>query len=201
MYRIQKKDIPRAGMVLKDAFRDDPVWKAMFENEPAPDQKLLSFFTTPVLYCSTYGEALAVSENLEGISGSVPGRYAEMTAWRMLRSGAIWAGMKTGMKLAMKMKTVFDPMLADRKKNMKGRDYLYLLIIGVAQEHQGRGLGKKLLQNLFDRSKSTNAPVYLETETEGNAAMYEKLGFQVIQKITLPIIGLPMWEMVREPTA
>ena len=42
-------------------------------------------------------------------------------------------------------------------------------------------------------------PLYLETETENNVAMYEKYGFKVVKKTTLPIINLPMWEMVRAP--
>jgi hypothetical protein len=28
--------------------------------------------------------------------------------------------------------------------------------------------------------------------------MYEKFGFRVLNQITLPIINLPQWEMVRE---
>jgi hypothetical protein len=31
--------------------------------------------------------------------------------------------------------------------------------------------------------------------------MYEHFGFKLLKKITLPIVGLPMWEMVKEPRA
>jgi hypothetical protein len=29
--------------------------------------------------------------------------------------------------------------------------------------------------------------------------MYEHFGFRLLEKIALPVIGLPMWEMAREP--
>ncbi len=31
LYKVQKKDIPKAGVVLADAFQHDPVWKKVLE--------------------------------------------------------------------------------------------------------------------------------------------------------------------------
>ena len=42
-------------------------------------------------------------------------------------------------------------------------------------------------------------PVYLETTTERNVRMYQRLGFRVAGEIPLPGIGLPQWGMIREP--
>jgi hypothetical protein len=39
----------------------------------------------------------------------------------------------------------------------------------------------------------------LETETEDNVRWYTSHGFEVIKQIGLPVIHLPMWEMVRNP--
>jgi ribosomal protein S18 acetylase RimI-like enzyme len=82
---------------------------------------------------------------------------------------------------------------------MKGRAYIYLMIIGVASEFQGQGFGGKLLRALIEKSERGGVPIYLETETERNVRMYERLGFRVLNQITLPLVNLPMWEMVREP--
>jgi ribosomal protein S18 acetylase RimI-like enzyme len=73
------------------------------------------------------------------------------------------------------------------------------LIIGVASEFQGQGFGGKLLRALIEESEQVGVSIYLETETEKNVRMYERLGFSLLNQITLPVLDLPMWEMVREP--
>lgn len=199
VYLLQKKDIPKSGEILTDAFQNDPVWKKVFEHESKIDQKLRAFYETPIRYCMKYGEVCAISENLEGIAAWVPGDRADMTIWRLIRSGAIRSGIKMGARLARKMKPVYKPLQEDRKENMKGKSFIYLQIIGVASEFQGQGFGGKLLRVLIEKSVQVGIPLYLETETEKNVNMYVRFGFKLVKKITLPVIDLPMWEMIREP--
>ncbi|MBN2004658.1 MAG: GNAT family N-acetyltransferase [Anaerolineae bacterium] len=195
LYRLQKKDIPQAAVVLADAFRHDPLWNIILDNA-TPAQRV-SVFETPVRYCLKYGEVYATSENLEGIAAWMPGALADMTPWRMLRSGAIWAGMKMGWGIAKKMEPSFEPLEADRKEAMKGNSFIYLQVIGVAPAFQGQGFGGKLLRALIEESERTGTSLYLETETESNVRMYEHLEFTIVKEIVLPTINLPMWEMVR----
>ncbi|MBN2389792.1 MAG: GNAT family N-acetyltransferase [Anaerolineae bacterium] len=196
LYRLQKKDVRRAGEVLTDAFRHDPVWNAIFDG--VNPERRIGAFETPVRYCLKYGEVYAPSAALEGVAAWVPGELADMTFWRMFRCGAIWSGMKMGMTAARRMMPVFAPIEVDRRATMQGKSYTYLLVIGVAPQFRGQGFAGKLLRALFEKSEGAGLPIYLETETENNVRMYEHLGFVVIKKITLPIINLPMWEMIRE---
>jgi ribosomal protein S18 acetylase RimI-like enzyme len=196
LYRLQKKDIHRAAAVLADAFQRDPVWSAIF-GDTKREQRAYAF-ETPIRYCLRYGEVYAPSANLEGVAAWVPGELADMTFWRVLRSGAFLPGMKLGTKVARKMAPIFKPIQVDRKENMQGKSFIYLLVIGVASAHQGQGFGGKLLRALIEKSELTGMPLYLETETESNVSMYERYGFQVVKEIALPVIDLPMWEMTRE---
>ncbi len=196
LYRLQKKDARRAGAVLIAAFQRDPVWSAIFAGV-APEQRV-GAFETPVRYCLTYGEVYAPSAALEGVAAWVPGELADMTLWRMLVSGAIWSAMKMDMAAMRKMMPVFAPIEKDRKATMRGKPYLYLLVIGVAPHFQGQGFAGKLLRALIDKSERAGVSIYLETETESNVRMYEHFGFEVVKEITLPIINLPMWELTRE---
>ena len=91
---------------------------------------------------------------------------------------------------------IFRPIEADRKEHMRGKSYIYLQVIGVAPTLQGQGYGGKLLRALFEQSEQAGVALYLETETEDNVRMYEHFGFRVIQEITLPVVNLPMWELV-----
>jgi ribosomal protein S18 acetylase RimI-like enzyme len=196
LYRLQKRDIPQASAVLTDAFQHDPIWKVVLR-ESTLEQKL-SAFETPVRYCLKYGEVYAPSEKIEGVAAWVPGSLADMTFWRVLRSGAARSGVRIGAKVAREMRAIFQPIEVDRKENMRGKSFIYILIIWVAPSFQGQGFGGKLLRALIEKSEQLEVPIYLETETESNVSMYEHFGFEVVKEIVLPVINLPMWEMVRQ---
>jgi ribosomal protein S18 acetylase RimI-like enzyme len=199
LYPLRKQDVEPAGQVLTEAFQGDPVFDAIFA-EAAPEQRQ-AFFTTPVQYTLKYGQACASSSQLEGFAGWVPGKYAKMTVPRLIFSGAFFTGMKMGPEISQKLATIFNPIDQARKEFMHGRDYLYLVIIGVAPQHQGHGFGRQLLNALIAESEQAGLPIFLETETEENVSIYEHFGFKAIEKAILPLINLPMWEMLREPGA
>ena len=96
------------------------------------------------------------------------------------------------------MKPTFKPMEEDRNLHMKGRSYVYIFIVGVAQEFQGKGYGSKLLRAVIEHYDRQGLPIYLETETSDNVELYKHFGFQLLKKITLPVVEQPMWEMMRE---
>jgi GNAT superfamily N-acetyltransferase len=199
LYRVQKGDIARVGKVLADAFQHDPVWNKICEGESDLEKRFRALFEVPVRHCLKYGEVYAPSRDLEGIVAWVPGKYADMTMWSIIRSGAIGAAMRMGSNASKKMGPVFKPVTEDRHEHMTGCTYLYLLIVGVATELQGKGFGRKLIGAAIEKSEREGLQLYLETETEENVKMYEHFGFRLLKKITLPIVALPMWEMVRKP--
>lgn len=122
-----------------------------------------------------------------------------MNLWGLLRSGAIVPFMSLGGKSLAKMSHAFTPLDKARYKEMKGRPFMYLQVIGVSKDNQGKGYGRQLLQGLIEKSHQAKIPVYLETETELNVSIYEKLGFKTVEKMMLPVINQPMWTMIREP--
>ncbi len=197
LYSLENKDILQAVDVLVDAFKDDPVYNAIFEGAQ-PEQRR-AFSETPLRYCMKYGQVCAPSNALEGVAGWVGGKHSEMTPWRMLVSGAIWSGFKMGGEYSQRVGKVFRQIEEDRKNHMGDRPYMYLFFIGVAGEHQGKGYGRVLLDEVIRVAEEDRLPVYLETETTKNVQLYEHFGFEVIEKVDLPLIDLPMWKMVRNP--
>ena len=152
LYRLQKKDTHRAAVMLADAFQHDPVWNAVFGDATLAQRAYV--FETPVRYSLKYGEVYAPSEALEGVAAWAPGALAEFTSWRILRSGALWPAMKTGVQLAKKMQPIFRPIDLDRKAYMGGKPYIYLQIIGVAPALQGQGFGGQLLRALIEKERA-----------------------------------------------
>lgn len=199
LYRVRKKDIMQAAKVLADAFQHDPLWNRIREGEPDFDKRFRAIFEVPVRHCLKYGEVYATSEDLEGVIGWVAGEYADTNALRMIRSGSLGSAMRIGLNAARKMRPVFSQVVKDRRNHMSGHTFLYVSVLGVATRLQGKGFGRKLLDAAIGKSEREGLHLYLETETEENARMYEHFGFRLLKKITLPVVGLPMWEMVREP--
>ena len=115
----------------------------------------------------------------------------------MIRSGAMGAALRMGSVAAKKIGPVFKPLTEDRHEHMAGQTFLYFFIVGVTTELQGRGFGKMLTGAAIEKSEREGLHLYPETETEENVKMYEHFGFRLLKMITLPIVNLPMWEMVR----
>ncbi|MFW5686056.1 MAG: GNAT family N-acetyltransferase [Spirochaetota bacterium] len=197
LYALGKHDASKAGVVLNEAFCDDPLWAALFAGETNAEEKRRAFFEAPVRYCLRYGNVVASSDRLEGIAAWVPGEYAEMTLWRMIRCGSLRTGMRMGASVARKLGRVFEQPIRDRQEHMRDVPYAYLQVIGVSPAHQGRGVGGRLLRHVIEDCDARNRALYLETETESNVGFYERFGFRLLKRIVLPDVGLPLWEMAR----
>jgi ribosomal protein S18 acetylase RimI-like enzyme len=203
LYRVRRDDITRAGITLAAAFQHDATWRLFFRSEATLEQKGL-LFQGPIRYCLRYGSVYATSEDLEGVAAWVPGEYADMTAWRLIRCGGLISGIRAlpaCTKLASQQRRIFAPLQEAREANMAGRSYVYLFVIGVAAQFQRQGFGSKLMAGLIAKSDEDGLPIYTETQTKENVRWYEGLGFRRIGEIILPVIHLPQWEMIREPGA
>ncbi len=196
LYKLQESDIEKAGKVLADAFEHDPIWGRIMKG--CSREQRSAWFQSPVRYCMKYGTAIATSPEIEGFTGWLPSEYSEMTFGRMIKSGATRSGKKAGFRPMFRMMPlrVFDK---DRKKHMKDKPFIYVMIVGVSPQHQGQGFGGKLIRRIIKESERTGLPIYLETSTEPNVAMYNHLGFEILDKILLPKLNIPQWEMLREP--
>ncbi len=198
LYSLTKEDIPKAVETLKDAFSADPLWEEVFKEDPDQDQSLTAFFTCPLLYGMKFGKACATSPSAEGVAVWVPGKYADMSMWGMLRSGALFYGMKMGKQSVQNLAIVSKQTGHKRKKLMRNQAYKYLTIIGISSAAQGNGFGSKLMDTIKQECDNEGLNLYLETEKEENLRFYEKHGFTVLERINLPKLDLPMWLMFRK---
>jgi ribosomal protein S18 acetylase RimI-like enzyme len=156
------------------------------------DRSRRAFFECPLRYALAYGNVYASSSALEGLAVWVPGRLADMSFRRMLRCKAIRAAIGMNTKAVRKLKILSDAVVPDRKRHMKDRDYWYVMVIGVRTAHQGQGIGSRLMQAMTAQCDAAREPLYLETETEANLPFYRRHGFEVIERVMLPELKLPM---------
>ncbi|QMU19653.1 GNAT family N-acetyltransferase [Gordonia rubripertincta] len=71
----------------------------------------------------------------------------------------------------------------------------HLATVGVAPHAQGRGLGRAVLEPGLEGSRTEGCPAYLETSSPANVSFYERLGFEVTGKVSLPDDGPDVWAM------
>jgi GNAT superfamily N-acetyltransferase len=82
-----------------------------------------------------------------------------------------------------------------------GRAHEYLWMIGVAPGRQKEGLGTALIGSVLERCDREGVPAYLEASSARSRGLYERLGFELVERpLELPD-GPRMWPMWREPRA
>jgi ribosomal protein S18 acetylase RimI-like enzyme len=192
-------EVERAGRMLANSFRHDRIWLNVFGGVTRFFRRYRAFFEIPLQYGLKYGDVYATSRELEGIAAWLPGDDVDMTPLRMILSGAIMSSMYVGPDVLMKMGPLAEILPLHRNKHMAGRDFRYLLLVGVAMSQQRKGIGSAMIRALLARCDRDEKWLYLETESEDNVRFYERLGFQLLEKVVVPEINLPMWLMAREP--
>ena len=190
---MQKKDIKKVLNLFLSAYSDDP----MFEKFIKEEDKRSAQFEVMLRFCVKYGNVFSSSDNFEGVMAIVPHDKGEMTGWRVLRSGGFFIGMKLA-SLRKVMEKSFEVM-EEAKKDLNIGPYIFLFIMAVSKEFQGKGFGGKFLRAIIEKSEIERKPIYLETQNEKNVSLYEHFGFHVVKKVEIPDpVNLPMWMMVRD---
>jgi ribosomal protein S18 acetylase RimI-like enzyme len=84
------------------------------------------------------------------------------------------------------------------------RAHGYLQFIGVEPERQNRGIGAALIRHRLAELDANDMPAYLESSSERNFALYERLGFRPIGSaihLSNGAVMLPMWrDPVTQPS-
>jgi GNAT superfamily N-acetyltransferase len=89
--------------------------------------------------------------------------------------------------------------MASRSRSIISRAAWYLSIVGVAPSAQGRGVGGRLVRATLAEADQAGAPSFLETFSQRNVALYERLGYSVVASYEEPITESQYWIMQRVP--
>jgi ribosomal protein S18 acetylase RimI-like enzyme len=77
-------------------------------------------------------------------------------------------------------------------------DVMYLDVIGVDPDQQGRGVGSALMRFGLERAGALGVDAFLETAVEANVPYYERFGFHVVEEGTATEDGPRIWFMRTE---
>ncbi|WP_228387088.1 GNAT family N-acetyltransferase [Ornithinicoccus halotolerans] len=76
--------------------------------------------------------------------------------------------------------------------------HLTVATMAVHPRHRRRGVASALLQPVLALADELRSPTYLETSSEGNVALYRRVGFAVTGRVDIPDGGPSVWAMRRE---
>ena len=78
----------------------------------------------------------------------------------------------------------------------------YLGTVGTRPDRRGEGLAAALLRPILDECDRTGTLAWLETSSDDNVRLYERLGFvEVVRLLTPDEVRLPLIVMERQPVA
>ena len=197
--RLMREQNVLAAKVLTDAFMDDPMYQVIFPDPEDRAKGLNAVWNGILKYSQKYGEVYTTPEVAGAACWLSPGN-TEVTFVGQIRTGlALYRAL---MKFSAEERTDFmhamDFVDVEHKRLVQGPHW-YLWALGVSPDHQGKGIGGRLLEPVMARAEEKGIPCYLEVVTETNVAFYEECGFKVIWDGDTPIQGVHVWMMLRDP--
>jgi GNAT superfamily N-acetyltransferase len=183
-------DVPRASAALARAFHDDPVGAWMFPAERRRTAALERFFSLHIREMVLPGGACITAADGAGAAlWKPPGTWKTppLLIVRLLPALTRIFGRRLPLLLRG---------LSEIEKAHPREPHFYLPIVGVAPEHQNRGLGSALMAPVLQRCDRDGLGAYLEATAEANLRLYERHGFQVTHELHISG-GLTLWSMWR----
>jgi ribosomal protein S18 acetylase RimI-like enzyme len=182
-------DIPKLSAALADAFHDDPVMNWLV---PGAD-RMRRFFAAELKYVYLpKGHTYTTDDVCGGALWAPPKRW-KSTYGEMVRSVPAMLPVM-GRRLVRGLRA-----LGAVEKAHPDEPHYYLGTLGTACDHQGKGVGAALLQEILERCDAEGIPAYLESSKEANIAYYRRHGFEVTGEVDFPGGGPRIWPMWRDP--
>lgn len=195
--KLRNEDLARAAAALGAAFQDDPLmtWTLPDRDERA---RLAAAHFEPVLrYGLMFGEVWTTADRPLGAAVWLKPDDWEVTPERASASGLDRMGDLIGHAAADRFFSVMGALEPCHHRDVDSSHW-YVMVVGLAPEARGKGLGRALLEPVMRRADAEGRPCYLETSNPTNVAFYERLGFRVITEMQDQTSGLRLWTFRRE---
>ena len=79
----------------------------------------------------------------------------------------------------------------------KDKPYYYAWFLGVTPTDQGKGLGTKFIEELFQKAYTEERGIYIETSNPRNLPLYQRFGLEIYHEWNGQ--GFPLWFLRKLP--
>ena len=184
---VDADDVATVSRTLARAFVNDPVFKVLF-GESVPVEPTSDFFAVMAALQLEHGHVYQTA------GAEAAAVWAPPDTWKIPLRTIIRNGPR--LLRVFGRRTIGNLGVLTQMENVHPTEpHYYLEFIGTDPEHQGKGLGAKLMQPMMERCDTEGVGCYLESSNEQNLSFYHRFGF-----IQRPLIALkagptlyPMW--------
>lgn len=185
------EDAKRLQTVLAEAFVDDPVFGWLMPNDSRRRARLRRYFGIELRqFALPHGRVWTTDDLAGAMLGLPPGK------WRVPLRTTLLHGSAFGFQVARAAR--FGAMMEWRHMRHMRVPHYYVRDIGVHPDRQGRGLGSALMRPTLERCDREGLAAYIEASNERSAALYERLGFQLVEELRVGG-SPPLRLMIRPP--
>jgi GNAT superfamily N-acetyltransferase len=177
--------------VLAAAFHDDPIFGWLMPDEASRQARLRCFFELELQHVALSRGCAWTSSALSGAALCLP-----PGAWRLPTRVLLTQGPSFARAFGARLPKAAGLLSVVERRHIRQPHY-YFPYVGVSPEAQGQGLGTALMRPTLDRCDEEGLPAYLEASSERNAALYERLGFEL--KDELRFAGSPPLRLMLRP--
>jgi ribosomal protein S18 acetylase RimI-like enzyme len=187
-------DVPAIRRVLGEAFAPDPLFTWLF---PEPSTRLDATAAWLGLFVERYISRgpihVITGDTVEAVAvWQPPGETAMPVAVGPPSIGGLLAALLGADRFA----ELGDALRAIGSVRPTRR-HSYLQFLAVSPEHQGHGMGRRLVMPGMAAADAEGVGVHLETTNPRNLDFYRSLGFEVSHEIRLEPGGPELWAMWR----
>jgi GNAT superfamily N-acetyltransferase len=177
--------------VLAAAFQHDPIFEWLMPNVATRQARLRRFFELELRQVALRHGTVWTSSELSGAALCLP-----PGGWRVPTRVLFTQGPSFARAFGARLPRAAGLLSAIERRHLREPHYYYAYI-GVSPEAQGQGLGTALMRPTLDHCDGEGLPAYLEASSERNAALYERLGFEVEDE--LRFAGSPPLRLMLRP--
>jgi GNAT superfamily N-acetyltransferase len=186
-------DFPLVAESLARAFERDPAWAHLLPDEGSRPERLLVFFRAELTHLPRGHQVWMTEDRCGAAVWAEPGRWRAPRGTMLAEAAAMRRAF--GRRLGLAARAQWRA----ARLHPRAESHWYLHYLGVVPERQGRGLGSRLMAPVLRRCDNDSIPAFLEASTERNGALYERHGFAVSGRFSMPGRGPELRQMWREP--
>ena len=189
-------DVEAMAAMLTRAFAHDPFYAYLAGDAPERNERMRQGWVGILRHASDRLSTTYTTDDHAGAAIWHPPGYAGASFLGSLRLMPSVARLAGGLRRLREVSRAISA-LEERRAHHVPRPHYYLSALGVEPARQGEGIGSALVAPVLERARTDGVPAYLETATARNVLLYERLGFAVVEELTLPGTDVHGWLMTR----